>query len=208
MSSSDVRQSQEDTISFKRGDICLVTPPGKSWEGRLALILRVDERRHFAEILLVHSSPELATDFDGVLDRSFDCAQYDVVLQSDLRGVVWIDQIVKRVGHVTPPVFIALNNIIGGISKENNFESDRGPRQKSSHTYQDVLLSRGLPLAGPVDRRWGFKEDEGFALRLLTADCTETLLASEYVQTPPEVEDRRRKNAREALNENKYDQPS
>jgi hypothetical protein len=196
MSSSDVRQSQEDTISFKRGDICLVTPPGKSWEGRLALILRVDERRHCAEILLVHSSPELATDFDSVIDRSFDCAQYDVVLQSDLRGVVWINQIVKRVGHITPPVFTALNNIFSN-------EQEIPPPKPSVRIYQDVLLSRGLPLAGPVDRRWGFKEDEGIALRLLTADCTETLLASKYVQTPPEVEDRRRKNAREALNENR-----
>lgn len=160
-------------MSFKRGDICLVTPPGKLWEGRLALILDVDEERFCAEILLVHSSPELATDFDGVIDRSFDCAQYDVVLQSDLRGMVWINQIVKRVGHITPPVFLALNNLFSVFS----IGGGAAPPEPSVHKYQDVLLSRGVPLAGPVDRRWGFKEDEGIALRLLTADCTANLIA-------------------------------
>ena len=55
---------------------------------RIGLVRRVYPADEFAEVCLVHSAPELATDHDVVLPAALISAPYDAVAQTDLRGVV------------------------------------------------------------------------------------------------------------------------
>ena len=68
---------------------------------RIRLVRRVYPADEFAEVCLVHSAPELATDHDVVLPAAAMSAPYDTVVQTDLRGVVWTFQFGKRVGHLS-----------------------------------------------------------------------------------------------------------
>lgn len=54
--------------------------------------------------------------------------------------------------------------------------SPRADEPPAAPATQVPGLQTGIPLAGPLDRRWSFKESEGAALRALAADCTEALL--------------------------------
>ena len=144
---------------LERGDVCVVEPPRHlPGSRRLALILRIEAAQNFAEILPVHSSRDLACHLDGILDRASGCAPYDLVLQTDLRGVIWTNQIVRRVGHLTDPILRELGRV------PSDPLADHG------------ALPVGVRLAGPADRRWAFKAAEGASLRHLSHDCTVALL--------------------------------
>lgn len=135
---------------------------------RIGLVRRVDTADEFVEVFLVHSAPELATDHDIVLPAALTSAPYDAVVQTDLRGVVWTFQLQKRVGHLTE---------LETIRAAHKNSELAGPAALGDRT---TGIFRGFPLAGPIDRRWAFKESEGVAFRALTADCTEALLDQEF----------------------------
>lgn len=134
-------------IPIERGDIRVVTTEGES---RLVLVLSVDSENEFADVLLVHSAPELATDSDGVLNSADLNLPFPLVVQTDLRAVVWTLQIGEAVGRLSDDVFTQLNNIVRGA----------GPAVESG-------VTTGFTLSGPADRRWVFKKEEGHALRRL-----------------------------------------
>jgi hypothetical protein len=134
---------------------------------RIGLVLRVDSANEFAEVLLVHAAPELATDRDVVLPSNVTSAPYDVVVQTDLRGAVWTIQLGRRVGHSAEPALAAVKAATSSLGAG---EIPMSPDARMA------ALHAGIPLAGPLDRRWSFKESEGAALRALAADCTEALL--------------------------------
>ena len=75
---------------------------------RIGLVRRVDPVGEFAEVLLVHAAPELATDRDVVLPSDVTSAPYDAVVQTDLRGAVWILQLGKRFGRLAAPALAAV----------------------------------------------------------------------------------------------------
>ena len=125
---------------------------------RLALVLRVDDRREFAEIVFVHPYVELAAGTDLVVPPEHSRVRYRVVVETDVRGVVWLTQIGPPVGTLDQPALEALGAVSLG--------EDPAPRS----------LLAGLPLRGRFDRRWDFKAAEGSALRTLAADCTASLL--------------------------------
>ena len=137
---------------------------------RIGLVLRIDSAHDFAEVLLVHAAPELATDRDVVLPSDVTSAPYDAVVQTDLRGTVWLLQLGRRVGHVAEPAFAAVRATAGSPEADGLSLAPAGRMAE---------LHRGIPLAGLLDRRWSFKESEGSALRALAADCTEALLDQE-----------------------------
>ncbi|MEM9655382.1 MAG: hypothetical protein AAGA65_25040 [Actinomycetota bacterium] len=137
---------------------------------RVGVVLRVDSANDFAEVLLVHAYPELATDRDVILPADVTSAPYDAVVQTDLRAAVWSLQLGKRIGHLAELELAAVKAIGNGPSA---VELDASP------TARMPQLHSGNPLAGPLDRRWSFKESEGAALRALAADCTEALLDQE-----------------------------
>lgn len=153
---------QPEIISsrVRRGDLRFVRGmPGEPVEARLVLVLSVDSDHDFAEILLLHTETEMACDVDAVLPRAVSAAPYDVVVQTDLRGVVWTLQLGSAVGRLDDHVLSTLE------TGANDLVGDR-----PSAVY------RGLRLAGPADPRWDFKRSEGVELRALTSDCTEALL--------------------------------
>ncbi|MCY4495126.1 MAG: hypothetical protein OXB92_14870 [Acidimicrobiaceae bacterium] len=125
---------------------------------RLALVLRVDDRREFAEIVLVHPYVELAAGTDLVVPPEHSRVPYRVVVETDVRGVVWLTQIGPPVGTLDQLALEALGAVSLG----------EAPAPRS--------LLVGLPLRGRFDRRWDFKAAEGSALRTLAADCTASLL--------------------------------
>jgi hypothetical protein len=148
------------TQEVERGDLRLITPPyaGDS-PARLGLVLEVGVDGKTVEIALTHSSPDLATAFDGIVSGAVSGTSYPVVVESDLRGVVWIGQVAARVGHLAPRVLEAVSRLVGGDDVVGVEGVDVGTR-----------------LLGPTDRRWAFKEAEGAALDALCSDCSTELL--------------------------------
>ncbi|WP_419925908.1 hypothetical protein [Candidatus Poriferisocius sp.] len=144
------------------GDLRIIAPRSCCHaDRRIGLVLRVDAATRFAEVLLAHTAPEMATDRDAVLPLWAASAPYVAVVQTDLRGAVWLSQFGWRVGQLPEP---ALADVKAGW----NAPDPPIPRTPA--------ISTGLPLAGPLDLRWRFKEPEGTALRALTAQCTEALI--------------------------------
>lgn len=137
---------------------------------RIGLVLRIDSAHDFAEVLLVHAAPELATDRDVILPSAVTSAPYDVVVQTDLRGTAWLLQLGRRVGHVAEPTLAAVRATATSPDADGLSPAAAAPIAE---------LHTGIPLAGPLDGRWSFKESEGSALRALAADCTEALLDQE-----------------------------
>lgn len=137
---------------------------------RIGLVLRVDSANEFAEVLLVHAAPELATDRDVILRSNLTSAPYDAVVQTDLRGAAWILQLGERVGRLAELALAAVR------ATDDSPEAGGLPLAPAARM---AGLHTGTPLAGPLDRRWSFKESEGAALRALAADCTEALLDQE-----------------------------
>ena len=132
--------------------------PDDPVEHRLVLVLRVDERREFAEIMFVHPYTELATGSDLVVAPEHSSITYQVVVETDVRGVVWVTQPGSLVGVLEQSAIEAVGAVALG-------EAPDSPD-----------LFSGLPSRGRFDRRWDFKAAEGSALRTLAAECTESLL--------------------------------
>lgn len=125
---------------------------------RLVLVLGVDDRREFAEIMFVHPYPELATGSDVVVPSERSRVAYQIVVETDVRGVVWLTQLGSRLGVLEQTALEAVGEVAFG-----------------EHPAQFDLVA-GLPLRGRFDRRWDFKATEGAELRTLAADCTAVLL--------------------------------
>jgi hypothetical protein len=118
-------------------------------------VVNVDTSLQFIEIALVHPYTELATSMDGVVPGALAGTPFDVVVQTDLRGVVWTPvQVSRLVGELSSATLEAVSTLVE--------IGQPGPM---------AGVRIGVPLAGPTDRRWSFKEAEGRALDLLTSDC-------------------------------------
>jgi hypothetical protein len=149
----------------RRGDLRIIRPlEVNSSEPRLVLVLSVDRDREFADVLLVHTATELACEVDGIIHPFTSFASYDVVVQTDLRGVVWTWQLGRTVGNLDADVLQELGRATSGGTEM--------VRARSGESKIHV----GPQLAGPNDPRWSFKEAEGASFRQITADCTEALL--------------------------------
>lgn len=153
------------TTQVRRGDLRIIAPPGGTMQGsRVGLVLSVDPTRRFLEIALVHPYSELATAADGVVPGGLAGTPYDVVVQTDLRGVVWTPlQVSRLIGQLSDETL----EVVSDLVESGRPESPAGIRI-------------GTRLAGDQDRRWSFKVAEGEALDLLTSDC-----CSELIDGPP-----------------------
>lgn len=155
--------SSAPTVSsahVRRGDLRFVRglSPGQV-EPRLALVLSVDGGGRFAEVLLAHPYPEMACEVDAVVSREVSGAPYRLVVQTDLRGVIWTYQFGPAAGRLEA----AALHEVGRVTSEGDVVGGAG-------------IHCGLRLAGVVDPRWEFKSDEGDTLRALARDCTEALV--------------------------------
>ncbi len=84
-----------------RGDLRFLRPVVGGAVPRLAFITDVHDSPHhggYAEVILTHPYAELATDADAVLMPAVTGVPYPVVVETDLRGVVWVVQCGSKVG--------------------------------------------------------------------------------------------------------------
>lgn len=147
-----------------RGVLCMAAPPcGPDGDVRLGLVLRVDPTAGVAEIAIVHPYVDLATATDGIVPSTASGTPYDVVVQTDLRGMVWTRQLSRPQGRIAEVTLAAVSDLV----------------EHGQAAAGDIRL--GAPLSGQQDRRWAFKVAEGQALDLLTGACTATLLADHGV---------------------------
>jgi len=126
-------------------------------ERRICLVLRVDRDRESAEVMLGHPNPEMATDRDVVLRPDETGLVYPIVLQTEVRGMVWLTQISCLVGRVEVQTLERIGSVALGDSVSSETEV-------------------GLALAGAMDHRWAFKISEGEAMATLASDCTNALI--------------------------------
>ena len=157
-----------------RGDIRVAAPlPWVEGRRRLAVVRRVDPDREVADMLLMHTHPELATDNDAILKDPGSGVSYPLVVECSVRGPVWLLQLGERVGVLTEQQLDAIGSAV----------VDGEPAIDGVHS--------GLPLAGPADPRWAFKEQEVGEWRAISDDCAGALLADddpwaiEPTQLPP-----------------------
>lgn len=148
-----------------RGDLRVVRPvEAHTSDPRLLLVLSVDSEHQFAEVMLVHTAPEMACEVDGIVPPELSSAPYQVVVQTDLRGAVWTWQVGTAVGHLDEQTIRELGHLAAEGAGEHGVAS------------WDLAIQVGPRLAGPTDPRWAFKKSEGGTLRRLTRVCTEALL--------------------------------
>lgn len=142
----------------QRGDIRLARSlDGTPATVRLVLVSAVVHDGDVAEVMLTHTAAEMACEVDAVVVPDRSSAPHDIVVQTDLRAVVWTWQLDGAVGRVDDDVIAALRAIAAGSPPGSHVET-------------------GVRLAGPLDPRWAFKRDEGESLRRLASDCTDALL--------------------------------
>ena len=142
-----------------RGDIRVIEPlPWLDGRRRLAVVRRVHADHDSADVMLAHAWSELATDTDAVIPGTDSGLSYPLVVECYVRGPVWLLQVRQRVGDLDERMLEAIGHAV----------VDGDPAVEGAQT--------GLPLAGPADPRWRFKEDESAELRALTRDCATALL--------------------------------
>lgn len=170
---SSATQGQVRSSRIARGDLRIVQALSHvPTDPRIGLVLAVDPDNEFADVLLVHTATELACDSDGVVPRAASAAPYDIVVETDLRAVVWTWQLGASIGSLDDRVLVAIRSIA---------ERSRQDSNASAGSIEVGGVYSGLRLAGPSDPRWTFKETEGQVLRRLSDDCTTALLDSGLV---------------------------
>lgn len=144
-----------------RGDLRLIAPPYDSaGEHRLGLVLDVNTLLHFTEIALVHPYIDLATSMDGIVPGDRTGTSYAIVVQTDLRGVVWTSvQVSDLVGQLPDQDMEGISDLV-----------------ESGQPGPPNGIRIGASLGGPQDRRWSFKASEGKALDDLTSDCSNEVI--------------------------------
>lgn len=171
------------SLHIQRGDLRVVESLShERVDSRIMLVLAVDPQHEFADVVLVHSAPELATEADVVVPKDVSSAPYDLVIETDLRAVVWTLQISRAIGYLDESTLSAINS----IGQDDALVQDDG--MGPNGTVSTPLLKSGIQLTGPADPRWAFKVDEGHSLRDLAHDSTRALLEKEMVwQLEPEL---------------------
>ena len=162
------RASDAAPRSITVGDLRVIDAASNQVADRqIGCVTRVDAQHGYVEILLVHSAPELATDRDVVASATHTTAPYAVVVQTDLRAVVWTTQIGRRVGQLGREALAAVRAVV---------QTDVAAPSTLDHILNEAPIWTGARLASPLDGRWHFKLAEGQNLRQLSSDCTEALL--------------------------------
>lgn len=142
------------------GQVRAIHPAGADpVSDKLVLVLGVESGREYAEVMLAHPYTELATDSDLVVSPRRSTLPYRVVVETDTRVVVWLYQLDRLIGEVSPATLEAVGDVAVGVSPVG------------------AGLSTGIGLRGRFDPRWNFKAEEGAAVRSLAADCTSWLLS-------------------------------
>ena len=122
-------------------------------------------------ILLATNRTEMATDLDAVVDHTNSSAPYDLLIQGELYGPIFAEQLDGRVGSITADAALALARAL-----DTDGESLKG-------------FDVGLPLGGVDDPRRSFKDEELVELMHLVAPCRRWLAGgrADTTSIDPEV---------------------
>ena len=178
---------------LQRGDIRQVEPCSDPNDAmRLALVLDEDHEKSSVEIMLAHPYVELATETDLVFASDETGAPYPVVVETRVRCAVWTYQ-VKRSSKL-------VGERVGGLSAEALEEI--GKVAAAAHPYA-ASPRTGLPLAGPADSRWNFKQQEVKALNQLAADRISAVFEDHQILKWDDMEEFLKTGALDPDNSNK-----
>jgi hypothetical protein len=147
---------------IRRGDIRKVKASNKEgFESRLVLVVAVDQRYEFSEVLLIHTYREQATSADAVFFPNEVGTHYPIVVETDIRGFVRTVQIGVAVAKLSNDEMDVINAVIAGDGEAVSLDKS------------------GMQISGPADPRWEFKLGEIEALNRLSDNCTSVLLGGE-----------------------------
>jgi hypothetical protein len=125
---------------------------------RLVLVLRVRAELNYAEVCLLSNELDMMSDYDFVLARGDTGLPFDVVAELDLAAPVYLIQTSNLFGRVRSKT----------LTQELEAASKGDVRRLSPSL-------RGMPIRGPADPRWGYKEAELSSLYQLSRECAHDL---------------------------------
>ena len=124
---------------------------------RLVLVLGVNRLRSIAQVTLVHPYMEWATDADVIIDTP--AGGYPLVIQTDLRSIVWLKDLGSRCAAAIEVPSEVVNACLDPLA------------------VIPAGMATGSTLRGALDARWAFKEQERQDLSTLSEDCIVAALA-------------------------------
>jgi hypothetical protein len=133
---------------------------------RLGVVVAVNDQDQTIRILLAASAKEFATDLDLVVSSDASGLPYDLVIQGELYGTVFEEQVVAVVGTLDPALAIAADEAVASDGE-------------SLEAYET-----GWPLGSMEDPRRAFKEQQLDELEALVRECrraTDGLAADEQL---------------------------
>lgn len=142
-----------EVASGELGEVDLAAAPDGQGTRRLVAIVGHNEAMKIVTIQLASEMVEAASDLDMVLSPAESELPFALVIQTELYGPVFLEQLQFRLGQLTEEQRIAVSEAL--ISDGESLEG----------------FGRGIPLAGPDDPRRAYKENELDDLEGLVEDC-------------------------------------
>ncbi|WP_394553702.1 hypothetical protein ACDF64_04715 [Agromyces sp. MMS24-JH15] len=127
----------------------------------LVLVTDFDEETQSLTVTLLSPDLEFGSISDLLLAGTEIGRSYDLLVESDVFGYIWVVQLDRRVGRVDATVLQELASL------------------RNEEAVGRVVA--GPPIVGRSDPRWSFKLSELKRLRALTSDCTRELIDGERV---------------------------
>lgn len=127
----------------------------------LVLVTDFDETTQSLTVTLLSPYVEFGSNADLVLSGAVIGRTYDLLVESDIFGYLWVVQLDRRIGRVDDDVLDALSAL----------REDRAVDHPVA----------GPPVVGRDDPRWDFKVRELRRLQSLTGDCTRELVDGDCV---------------------------
>lgn len=138
---------------------------------RRVVLLAGTDARGIGQILLASNALDQATDLDLIVEPAESGAPYELMIQAELYGPVFIEQ---------------LDRLVGRCSSQTT-EAVRSALRTDGESLEGRTV--GLPLGGVDDPRRRFKEDELVELQAIVSTCRRWLAGdpSEVVSIHPEA---------------------
>ena len=133
---------------------------------RLVLVLKVNSDTHTAQVTLIHSYPEFATEYDVIAKPDITGLSYTAVIQTDIRGVIYEAELGELVTTVPKKL---VNACFLGLK----------------HFSEDKFSFIGPALLGPLEARWDFKAAEGTTMRQLAMGAPASILGQDLCYSSP-----------------------
>jgi hypothetical protein len=143
-------------IEIEIGGIYRAVAMDRDTHAALVLVTDFDDTTQSLTVTLLSPDVEFGSSTDLVLSGEEIGSPYDLIVESDVFGYVWVVQLDRRIGRVDAQVLQALS----ALRDDDAVDRPVG----------------GPPVVDRSDPRWTFKLQELKRLQSLTADCTRELI--------------------------------